>query len=189
MKHFLLNSLVIGLIFLVSGCGLFQGVIKTSESDLLKMTAERSKDAVKTLTDRSVVLIKEKTDTIVVVPEQIIRQAQDFGMDSLVNGITAIKNDLVDVRLVLNPITQRLFAEAVLKPRKIPVRMEKEILIHKDIKEQSAKIENSKIQLKEEKIKTVKEREPFRISYLLGALLVAIVAVFFALKLGDIKFL
>lgn len=189
MKHFLLNSLVIGLIFLLSGCGLFQRVTKRSESDLLKMTTERSKDAFRTLTDRSVVLIKEKTDTTVFLPEELIREEHNFGMDSLVNGITAIKNDLVDVRLVLNPITQRLFAEAVLKSRKIPVRMEKEILIHKDIKEQSAKIENSKIQQEEEKIKTLKERAPLRISYLFGALLVAIAAVFFALRLGDIKFL
>ena len=181
--------MVIALILLTSGCGLFQRVSRTSESDLLKMTTERSKDAFKTLTDRSVVLVKEKTDTLVVIHEQLIRQEHDFGMDSLVNGITAIRNDLVDVRLVLNPVTQRLFAEAVLKARKIPVRMEKEILIHKDIKEQSANTENSKIQLEEKEMKTVKEREPLRISYLLGALLVAIAAVFFALRLGDIKFL
>ena len=189
MKRFLLNSIVIVLIFLISGCGLFQRVIKTAESDLLKLRTERSKDSVKTLTDRSVVLIKEKIDTMVIIPEQLIKQEHNFGIDSLVNGMTAIKNDLVDVRLILNPFTQRLLAEATLKPRKIPVRLEKEILIHKDIKEHSAKIESSKTELQQEKEKTVKEKEPLKLQYLLGALLVAIAAIFFALRLGDIKFL
>lgn len=187
MKRFILNSMVITMILFISGCNLFRKVNKSRESDLFKLTAEYSGDSAKTVTDRSVLVIKEKVDTLVLIPEQLIRQENSFGMDSLVNGITAIKNDLVDVRLILNPVTQRLLAEAILKPRKIPVRIEKETVIHKDIKVQSDQTEHSRIQVKDEKTKVLTEKTPVNLQYWFAALLVAIAAVIFVLRLGNIR--
>lgn len=187
MKRLIINSIVIAMILLISACNLFRNVNKARESDLFKLTTQYSIDSAKMVTDRSVVMVKERTDTVVLIPEQLIRQENSFGMDGLVNGITAIKNDLVDVRLILDPLTQRLFTEATLKSRKVPVRIEKETVIHKDIKAQSDHAGHSGIQVKDENTKVLTEKTPVKLQYWLAAFLLSIAAIIFVVRLGHIK--
>lgn len=182
------NSVAVALIFVQSGCGLFREVNQSREGSLFKSTTEYSKDSTKLVLDRSVVIVKEKTDTAVLVPEEIVRQDGYFCMDSLVNGITAIKSDLVDVRLVFNPVKQRLYAEAILKPRKISVWIDKETAIHKHIEEQSIQVENSRIQLKDEKTKVCVEKKPLNIQYWFVVFLVTLVVVILVFRLVILKF-
>lgn len=136
MRNYI-NLSLITVTLLFSGCGMFRKVFKYKEYSKLETKSEIRKDSTGLIIDKSVTTIKEKLDTVITVPGQTIRQDTYLNMDSLVNGMTAVKNDLLDVRLVLNPITGILSTVAFIKPQNVPVKIDKETIIQNDITQQS----------------------------------------------------
>lgn len=122
---------------LFSGCGMFRKVFKSKEYSKLETKSEIRKDSTGLIIDKSVTTIKEKLDTVITVPGQIVRQDTYLNMDSLINGMTAVQNDLIDVQLKLNPITGILSSVAFIKPQKVPIKIDKETVIQNDITQQS----------------------------------------------------
>lgn len=125
------------IIVLMSGCGMFRKVFKTREYSKQENQIKSTKDSSGLKIDKSVITIKEKIDTVLTTPEKVIKQDTYLSMDSLVNGLTAVKNDLIDVRLVFNPVTGILTTVATVKPQKVHAFTEKETVKHNDIQEQS----------------------------------------------------
>ena len=132
---------MLAMIVCFSGCGVFRKVHK--ENTLVKVESNQriNIDSVGLIIDKSVITIKETIDTSVIIPGKTIVQDTELNMDSLVNGMTAIKNDLVNVTLSLNPVTGILSAAAVIKEQVIPVKMERDITKHNDIKQSTYKTE------------------------------------------------
>jgi hypothetical protein len=118
---------------MLSGCGIFRQVHKEKEILETKASQELRKDSSGVTVNRSVITVKEKIDTVLIVPEKTVRQETMLNMDSLINGVTAVKNDLVDVNLVLNPVTHILSAVATLKTRMIPLKIDKQTTTQNNI--------------------------------------------------------
>ncbi|QNK61703.1 hypothetical protein H7F33_14220 [Pedobacter sp. PAMC26386] len=135
------NTILLITILFLSSCGILSTVYK--EKDLVKMeTSQReTRDSLGLTIDKSIITIKEKLDTLVSIPAKTFSQGTYLNMDSLINGITVIKNDLIDVNLVLNPITRILTAQAIIKSRFIPVKFDRETSAHHNVVTQSRKAE------------------------------------------------
>lgn len=138
MRNYI-NLSLITIMLLFSGCGMFWKVFKSKEYSKLETKSEIRKDSTGLIIDKSVTTIKEKLDTVITVPGKTVRQDTYLTMDSLVNGMTAVKNDLLDVRLILNPVTGILSTVAFIKPQKVPVRIDKETIKQNDIIHRSYK--------------------------------------------------
>jgi hypothetical protein len=145
-----------------SGCGAFRKVLKLKESHSVEVTQERKTDSVGIRLDRSITTINETVDTSITTPARTVIQDTPFNMDSLVNGMTAIKNDLIDVRLHLNPITGVISTIATLKPQKLPVKMNRVTTKQSDITEQSHKQEAVLSQTKTEDRSRRVDKEPIK---------------------------
>lgn len=183
MKH-CFNYILCFLMLVLSGCGMFR---KVSIDQAINSSGERKVhrlDSAAVLRDQSLIRITAQADTVVTLAGQEVSQASYFQLDSLVNGITAIKNELVDVRLILNPQTQLLTVSAVLNPRHIPIRIHKETLIHKDLYTSVGKSESSVSASKVIKSTSVKVKEPGQFQYWLIAIVVLIIAVTFVFMIG-----
>lgn len=167
---------------LLSSCGAFRKVFKLKESHMVEITQDRRTDSVGVTVDKSVTTIKERIDTTVTTPAQVVTQDTEMNMDSLINGMTAIKNDLIDVRLHLNPITGVLSATATMKPRAIPVKLDRVTTKQNDISQQSKKQEailnKSRVEDRHEEV----SKDPIKIPtwiIIVAILLVAGVGAFF----------
>lgn len=110
---------------LLSGCGLFKSVNKQKQSSSTETELRTSKDSTSVTIDKSVTTIREITDTTVVIPARSVSQATVINKDSLVKGVDAIKSDLVDVKLLLDPLTGVLTALATVKQQYVPVKINK----------------------------------------------------------------
>lgn len=173
----ILHALLIIMIVLLSGCG-FRKVLKSSEYAKSSVISEIKKDSTGTIIDKSVITIKEKVDTSVQVPGKTISQDIHFNMDSLVNGLTAVKNDLIDVRLHLNPITGILSTVAEIKPFKLPVVIDKETIRHNDITQHSFQNEVKKDQVKQSSGSSIVQKDPVNFWYYIGGLMFFIIVSF-----------
>jgi len=160
-----------GLITCLSSCGLFQKVHKEKAIVKVETKQEAKKDSTGITVDKTITTTSEKVDTAVSIPGKSVSQDTELNMDSLVNGMTAIKNDLVDVTLLLNPVTGILSATAILKPQLVPVKLSREIKKQNDIFQSGHKTEaivnNSKSSDEKAKI----DREPKKISWLVFLIL------------------
>jgi hypothetical protein len=132
---------VVPLILSLSSCGIFKKIHKEKSLVKVETKQEIKKDSTGLIIDKSVTVIKEKIDSTVTIPAKTVSQDSELNMDSLVAGMTAIKNDLVDVTLLLNPVTGVLTVAAQLKEQKIPVKIEREITKHNDITQSTHKTE------------------------------------------------
>lgn len=183
MKHFLTSILCL-LMLSLAGCGMFR---KVSIDQSVNRSLERKAhtlDSTAVFVDQSLISITEHADTVITIAGQEISQGSYFQMDSLVNGITAIKHELVDVSLILNPQTRLLTVSAVLNPRHIPVRIQKETLIHKDLYTSSGRSESSVLASKITTSTLVKLKEPVQLQYWLIAFIIVIIAVTFVFMIG-----
>lgn len=151
---------MLAMIVCFSGCGIFRKVHK--ENTLVKVESKQqiNIDSVGLIIDKSVMTIKETIDTSVIIPSKKIVQDTELNMDSLVNGMTAIKNDLVDVTLLLNPVTGILSVAAVIKEQVIPVKMEREITKHNDITQAAHKTEAVLNTSKSSEEKSIVDKKP-----------------------------
>lgn len=118
---------------MLGSCGVFRKVHKESTLDKISTTKILKSDSSSFKIDKTVTTIKEKVDTDFIIPGKIVSQQTYFNMDSLVKGMTAVKNDLIDVRFKLNPTTHALTTTATLKPRPVPVQIDKETTIRNDV--------------------------------------------------------
>lgn len=124
-------------ILLISSCGMFRKVFKSKEYSKIETTSKITKDSAGIRSDKSVTTTTEIIDTTVATPEKIVKQDVYLNMDSLINGLTAVKNDLLDVKLVFNPVTGLLTTTATIKPQKVPVLLNRQTVKQNDITEQS----------------------------------------------------
>lgn len=176
----LTNVFLISTMILLSGCGMFRKVFKSKEYSKLETKSEIQKDSIGLIIDRSTTTTREKVDTVITVPGQIIRQDTYLSMDSLVNGMTAVKNDLLDVRLILNPVTGILSTVAFIKPQKVPVKIDKETVMQNDITKQSYQSELWKNSLKQSSGSSLTEKEPVSLWwYAAGLIILIVIFVFF----------
>lgn len=162
-------SLLVMMVVL-SGCGMFHKVFKINEYAKHEISLAEKIKMKEWNTDRSTLTIREQSDTVVVIPEKIIKHDIYFNVDSLVNGLTVIKNDLLDVNLIFQPQTGMLSASAILKRRLIPVKFNKEMILQNDVSrkitQSSAVKESSKI----EQSNSIVEKSPFSIwLYIFGS--------------------
>ncbi len=134
MRRFILLALVA---IACSSCGTFRKVFKAKESHSVKVEQSSVSSASGTSVDKSITTITERIDTTITTPGREVIGQVPFNMDSLVNGMTAIKNELIDVRLHLNPITGILSAVANIKPVATHVHLDKTTVKQNDIVEQS----------------------------------------------------
>ncbi len=100
MRKLILFLLVCSL----ASCGVFRKVHKEKTLDNLETSSVTKSDSSGITIDKSVSTIKEKADITLTVPGKTITRDMYLNMDSLVNGITAVQNDLLNVKLILNPI-------------------------------------------------------------------------------------
>lgn len=152
---------LIAAIVLMSGCKVF----KSKQYSRLEVRSEIRKDSVGLIIDKSVITIKEKIDTTAIIPEKVIKQDTYLNVDSLVKGMTAIKNDVLDLRLVLNPVTGILSAEATIKALKVPVTLNKEIIKHNNITQQASVVDDRKLSASEVVGSSTVKKEPVGVEY------------------------
>lgn len=151
--------LLIMLVFL-SGCGLFRKVFKSNDYAKQEISSSEKKKMKEWTTNRSILTIREQSDTIVVIPEKIIKQETSFNVDSLVNGLTVIQDDLLDVNLIFQPETGMLSASATLKPRLIPVKFNKETILQNDVSRKITQSGSAKKSSKSAQSNTIVEKSP-----------------------------
>lgn len=148
------------MIICFSGCGVFKKVHKEKTVDKIRSTISTKSDSIGITIDRSLIKIKEKLDTLVKIPGKTIHQNTQFNMDSLINGMTAVKNDLIDIRLHLNPITNTLSTTATLKPTQVPVFFDRETTKENDITQSGSKSGQSDEKLEEEHLNSSVDKQP-----------------------------
>ncbi|MBB2148777.1 hypothetical protein [Pedobacter gandavensis] len=176
MRNYI-NAFLISIIILLSGCGAFRNVFKSKEYTKLETKSEIRKDSIGLIVDKSVTTIKEKLDTVITVPGQTFHQDTYLNLDSLVNGMTAVKNDLLDVRLVLNPVTGILSTIATIKPRLAPVKFNKETVNQNDITQQSAMSESKKEEANKSSGSYDIQKEPVSLWWYAAGLIILIIIV------------
>lgn len=155
---------------ILSGCGMFRKVFKSNEYAKEEISSSEKKEIKEWSTDRSILTIREQSDTVVIIPEEIIKQGTYFNVDSLVNGLTVIKNDLLDVSLIFQPETGLLSASAILKPRLIPVKFNKETILHNDVSRKIVQSSSVRESSQVEQSNSIVEKSPVSIwLYLFGS--------------------
>jgi hypothetical protein len=157
MRKLLLLTLVVSL----SSCGLFKKVHKENTLDKIQTTSVAKSDSTSLTVDKSVTTIKEKADTTVIIPEKVVSQEVDFNMDSLVNGMTAVQNKLIDIRFLLDPATNKLTTTATIKPQGVSFVVNKETTIQKDISSQENVAKEIKNSAKEVHEHDLVDKKPF----------------------------
>ncbi|AMQ00902.1 hypothetical protein AY601_4051 [Pedobacter cryoconitis] len=178
--------LMLALIVSFSGCGIFKKVHKENSLAKVESKQEIQKDSVGLIIDKSVTTIKESIDTSITIPAKTVVQNTELNMDSLINGMTAIKNELVDVTLLLNPVTGMLSVAAVIKAQVIPVKMERQITHHNDIIQSSRKTEAVLNTNKSSDEKSVLDKAPKNTLWYVMIIL-AVIAVFAGAVIWLIK--
>ena len=154
------NIIIVFLVFTLCGCGAFKKVFKSKVKSKTETVHKSKKDSTGLTIDKSKTVIKEKADTSVTTKEKTVQQDTYLNMDSLVNGLTVIKNELVDVRLLFNPVTGILSAKAILKPETIDFRFDKETTIQNDINQQIKVKEEKSDSNKQENKSNVVQKDP-----------------------------
>jgi len=173
----LLHLLLIVLIVLMSGCGMFRSVFKSKEYSKLETRQSLKVDSTYLKVDKSISTIQEKADTIVKTEAKVVKQSTKLDMDSLVKGMTAIKSDLVNVMLRLDSNTGVLEAVAELKPQSVPVKFDKITTKQNDITEQGRKQSASEQSSNQSQGSSTINKSPIKFSGWIVALVVVCLAI------------
>lgn len=171
-----ISLFMLSLLLILSGCGTSRHVFQATEKSKQETAQQTKKDTLSLTLDHSMTTIREKADTILVIPGQVITTDTYIDYDDLVNGVMAIKSPLAEVSLILNPVTKKLSARALIKEQVIPLKINRETVIQKNLTVLSKKNELSLNTNKTEAEQTVKEKESLKLSSWLPALLVLIAA-------------
>ena len=173
MKKLILFSLALGL----SGCGLFKQVHKEKTTLKTEDSQEAKRDSSSLTINKSVITVNEKVDTVLFVPEKTVRQETILNMDSLISGMTAVKNNLVDVSLVLNPVTHVLSAVATLKSRLIPLKIDKQTITQNNIVQAGNQSTDFKVKAKSTATRSIVDKKPIDVTMWLIIAFIGILAV------------
>lgn len=170
------------LIFLVcslASCGLFRKVHKSKTLDKIETSSVTKSDSTGLTIDKSVTTIREQADTSITIPGKVVKQDTFLNMDSLVNGITAVKNDLLDVMLILNPATGILSVQANVKPRLVPVQFNRITTRQNDITHSGSKSGSVSSESSELHKEGIIDKAPKNYFYLiLGVVIIFIIVLF-----------
>jgi hypothetical protein len=152
--------LLIIFVFSMASCGVFRKVRKERTLDKVKTSSVVKSDSSAITVDKTTTTIKEKADTVVTTKKQVVTQETYFNMDSLVKGITAVQNELIDIRFTLNPSTGILTTDATLKPQEVPFKFDKTTNINNDITKKNVVSKSSEDKKKESHEADLKIKEP-----------------------------
>lgn len=177
MKKIILLLLLCSL----ASCGLFKKIHKEKTFDKIETSSIIKSDSAGTTIDKSVTTITEKADTTVIIPGQVVNQDTYLNMDSLVNGMTAVKNDLLDVKLILNPVTGILSVQANIKPRKVPIHFDKTTTKANDIVQSGTKSGSVKASSNELHKTEIVDKEPKNSFWLITGIVAIFVVVLFVI--------
>jgi hypothetical protein len=144
------NLFLILVVCSLSSCGIFRKVHKSTSMDKIESSSVAKLDITSITIDKSLKTVKESIDTTVEIPGKIITEERPLNMDSLINGMTAVKNDLIDVKLILDPLTKVLRTVATIKPQLVPVKLNRETTTQNDILNTGAVSKFTEQKLKEE---------------------------------------
>lgn len=161
---------------LMQSCGTFKKVFKLRDSSRVQAKSEVKIDSSRVVVDKTVTTITEKADTVVRTPTAVVKEQTYLNLDSLVNGMMAIKNDLVDVSLQLDPKTGILSAVATVKPQSVHVAVDKKTTIAADVKEdiRVAKMKNESLDTKTSHSITERKPDYFAIAIGIGVFVLAV---------------
>lgn len=170
-----MKRLIIILICLTLGsCSIFKRTTKNKEVEQVSSHEKINSDSTGTIVDKTKTVIKETADTVIKTPEKSSTTETKINIDSLINGITAIKNDLFVVKLDYNPVTKILTTKATALPRLIPVKFNRETTINKDVTQTSATKDAIVRDEKKKVVKVNKVKEPAKMGIWLIAVIVGI---------------
>ncbi|WP_158797687.1 hypothetical protein [Pedobacter sp. L105] len=173
MKKLILFSLVL----VLSGCGLFKQVHKEKTTLKTEASQEVKRDSSSLMINHSIITVKEKVDTVLLVPEKTVRQETILNMDSLISGMTAVKNDLVNVSLVLNPVTHVLSAVATLKSQLIPLKIDKQTITQNNIVQTGNQSTNFKVKTKSAATRSIVDKKPVNLAMWLMIAFICVLAI------------
>lgn len=168
------NLFLIIFVASLSSCGLFKRSTKNTLRESSSTSLKINKDSIGSIVDKTKIVIREKADTTVTTKKELVEAEAFFDMDSLVNGLTSISNDLVEVRQTLDTNTKKLKTVVTLKPRNIPFSFDKTTIINKDITQQSKVNEVVLATDKKSSRKVSSTKEPAK----MGIWLIAVIVVF-----------
>jgi len=178
------------LIYLLIICFLFScGIFRKKSKDKLitsnSTSIESSVKSSEVTTDKSKITIKERADTIITTPSKQTSGQVKVGLniDSLINGLTAISNDLVDVKLVLDS-NGILTTTALVKPQHINFHFDRETTIDKDLTITKDQQEKKKETAKQSSKQVSNKSEPTSIGLWiwLGVAVIAGATLYFIIK-------
>lgn len=172
-------------ICLLCSCGIFKRKSKdrlTASSQTSIQTEIKSSEIT---TDKSKITIRERADTTLTTPAKKTSGQSSIGlnMDSLVNGLTAISNDLVDVKLVLDT-NGILTTTAFIKPQQFNFHFDRETTIHKDKSTDKKYVKNNKEKSQQSSKQVMTKSEPtsFSLWIWLGLGCIAGITLYFIVK-------
>jgi len=160
----------------LSSCGIF----KRTSKDILKESSETKlevkRDSLGIILDKSTIVIKESADSTVVTKKEVVTNEAFFNMDSLVNGLTSISNDLVEVKQTLDTNTKKLKTVVTIKPRSFNFHVDKTTTINKDVTQQSKVKEAVLVTEHKTSRKVAVKKEPAKMGIWLVGLIVIVLA-------------
>ncbi|RZK64266.1 MAG: hypothetical protein EOO92_27735 [Pedobacter sp.] len=170
-------SLLLIISCLLVSCGTFRKVFKLKESSSTEQVSEVKTDIQANTAERTVTKITEKADTTITTPEKVVKQDTYLNKDSLIKGMNAIHNDLVDVRLKLDPVTGILSATATVKPQSVSVLIDRITEVEKQLQEdiKVAEIKNSSLKTEAKSNRVEKEPAKMGMWFAIAALIVLVV--------------
>ncbi|NII81762.1 MULTISPECIES: hypothetical protein [unclassified Pedobacter] len=122
------------MIMCLSSCSLFKKNTKNKLVDNTETTISSHSKTAEIIADKSKITITEKADTSAYTKPQQTTGTNKIGLhiDSLVNGLTAISNDLLDVKMVLDS-NGVLTTTAFIKPQIVALKFDRNTQIDKDV--------------------------------------------------------
>lgn len=129
MRYLTLLLLVISL----SSCGLFKKVVRNVDKESSKTKVEVVSEQVGQVVDKSTTVVTEKKDTVITTPSKQSQSVQLVNLDSLIDAITHVKNDLVDISFRYDKLSGVLTTNVKVKPQEVPVFFERTITTQNDV--------------------------------------------------------
>lgn len=141
---------------LLCSCSIFRKVDKNKQST----TTQTESKAIEQIVDKSVTTIVEKKDTTITTPNKQVVITQELNVDSLIDAITHVKNDLVDISFSYDKLKGVLTTNVNVKPQVVPISFDKVTKTTNDITTNKQSNNKVKAQTKEQNKVVTKESVP-----------------------------
>lgn len=184
MKNLILAAFLVLGLSVFSGCSIFKkravDVNKTSFSQNTEGSVKV--DSTNKKTDKTVTIETESADTVVSVPGVKVSTSTELSkenlLNSLVKGMTLVNNSAVIVKTQLDTLTGKLNTSADIKPRDVPVKINKTKATYNDKTEEAAvkKDEHNKTSIDQKSKTKSTVAEPKGLGWLWG-IVIGVVAI------------